>query len=200
MRRSLILDRTAEVVARDGIATLTMEIVGNESGVSKSLIYNYFPNMTELLRALLQRELRDLRRLQAGAAASAATFEELVRSITHEYVKYVSERGLILQRLQAEPSVSALHDPTDYDRDVAVDYLARIVAQHFDLPADVARAATDISFGVPASAGEYLLRHGADPAKIEDLAVTMIIGMFRNLSAEYHTRRQPLKRDTVVAP
>ena len=67
----------------------------------------------ELLRELFKREMKRLCRLQAAAAAKAVTFEELVRSVTHQYLKYFDERGLIIDRLQAEPSVSEMHDPTE---------------------------------------------------------------------------------------
>ena len=195
-RRSLILDHTAEIVARDGVAALTMDRIGKEAGVSKSLVYNYFPNLTELLQALLKRELRRLRRLQASAAAQAETFEGLVRGVTHAYITYIAERGLIIERLQAEPSVSDIHDPTDYGRDAAVDYLANIIVAHFGLPPEIARAATDISFGLPASAGAYLQRHDIDRQVIEDLTVTMILGTITALKTEYLAHRQPLRRDT----
>jgi TetR/AcrR family transcriptional regulator, fatty acid biosynthesis regulator len=193
-RRELILDHTADIVARDGVATLSIEQIGREAGISKSLVYAYFPNLTELLRELYQREMKHLRRLQAAAAAGADTFEGLVRSVTHEYLKYYDERGLIIERLQNEPSVSGMHDPTDYGRDAAVDYLTDIVMTHFDLPRDIARAATDISFGLPASAGSYLRRHDLPLKTIEDLTVTMIIGTIMNVKNEYVARKQPLKR------
>lgn len=199
-RRSLILDHTAEIIAVEGVAALSMERVGREAGISKSLVYNYFPNLGELLSELLERELRRLRRLQGAAAEGATTFEGLVRAVTHVYLKYIDERGLIIERLQAEPTVSAIHDPTEYGREAAVDYLADIVMRHFDLPAEIARAATDISFGLPASAGAYLLRHGMSHQELEDLTVTMILGSMTALKTEHMSRRQLLKGETRIRP
>ena len=193
-RRELILDHTAEIVAREGVATLSIEQIGREAGISKSLVYAYFPNLTELLRELFKREMRRLRKLQAAAAANAVTFEELVRSVTHEYLKYFDERGLIVERLQAEPSVSEMHDPTEYGRDAAVEYLTDIIVAHFDLPRDIARAATDISFGLPASAGSYLHRHDLDLQTLEDITVTMILGAVTSLKTEYVGKHKPLMR------
>ena len=199
-RRSLILDHTAEIIAAEGVAALSMERIGREAAISKSLVYNYFPNLGELLSELLERELRRLRRLQGEAAEGATTFEGLVRAVTHVYLKYIDERGLIIERLQAEPTVSAIHDPTEYGREAAVDYLADIVLRHFDLPPEIARAATDISFGLPASAGAYLLRHGMSHQELEDLTVTMILGSMTALKTEHMARRQPLKREPRIRP
>lgn len=195
-RRGLILDHTAEIIAAEGVAALSMERIGREAGISKSLVYNYFPNLQALLSELLERELRHMRRLQGKAAEGATTFEGLVRAITHVYLTYIEGRGLIIERLQHEPTISDTHDPTEYGRDAAVDYMTEIVVRHFDLPRDIARAAVDISFGLPASAGAYLLRTGMDRQSLEDITVTMILGSVLALKTEYTARQQPLRPDT----
>jgi TetR/AcrR family transcriptional regulator, fatty acid biosynthesis regulator len=184
-RRSLILDHTADIIARDGVASLSIEQIGKEAGISKSLVYAYFPNLTALLRELYQREMRQLRRRQADAAENVESIEQLVRSVTHAYLSYIDERGLLIERLQAEPSVSEHHDPTDFNRDVAVDYLTDVVLRFYKLPRPIARAATDISFGLPASAGSYLHRHDLDLKTLEDLTVAMIIGTFSDLENRF---------------
>jgi TetR/AcrR family transcriptional regulator, fatty acid biosynthesis regulator len=184
-RRALILDCTADIVARDGVATLSIESIGKEAGISKSLVYAYFPNLTSLLRELYQREMRQLRRRQAAAAEQVESMEQLVRSITHAYLRYIDERGLIIERLQAEPSVSEHHDPTDFNRDIAVDYLTDVILRFYKLPRPIARAATDISFGLPASAGSYLHRHDLDLATLEELTVAMVLGTFSDLENRF---------------
>lgn len=184
-RRAEILDHAADMIARDGIAPLTIEGIGREAGISKSLVYAYFPNLTELLRELYQREMRQLRRRQADAAQHVDTIEQLVRSVTHAYLSYIDERGLIIERLQAEPSVSQNHDPTDFNRDLAVDNLTEVVLRFYKLPRRIARAATDISFGLPASAGSYLHRHDLDLQTVEDLTVAMILGTLSDLENRF---------------
>ncbi len=193
-RRSLILDHAAEIVAREGVANLSMDQVGREAGISKSLVYNYFPNLNQLLKVLLERELRHLRRSQQQAAEAAETFEDLVRGVTHAYLKYIDERGLIIERLQSEPSVSESHDPTDFSRDTAVEYLAQLTQDLFDLPPDIARAATDISFGIPSAAGAYLLKRRLSLKEIEDLTVTMILGTFTAIKSDYTINKTRLRR------
>jgi TetR/AcrR family transcriptional regulator, fatty acid biosynthesis regulator len=184
-RRTLILDHTADIIARDGVATLSIESIGKEAGISKSLVYAYFPNLISLLRELYQREMRQLRRRQAAAAEHVESMEQLVRSITHAYLRYIDERGLIIERLQAEPSVSDHHDPTDFNRDAAVDYLTDIVLRFYNLPRPIARAATNISFGLSASAGSYLHRHDLDLGTLEDITVAMVLGSFSDLENRF---------------
>lgn len=184
-RRTLILDHTADIIAREGVAALSIERIGKEAGISKSLVYAYFSNLTALLRELYQRELRRLRKRQAIAAEQVDSIEQMVRAVTHAYLSYIDERGLIIERLQAEPSVSEHRDPTDFNRDAAVDYLTDIVLRFYKLPREIARAATDISFGLPASAGSYLHRKNLDLKTLEDLTVAMIIGTFSDLESRF---------------
>lgn len=193
-RRTHLLDCAADLLARDGIAQLTMESIGRAAGVSKSLVYNYFDNVTQLLRELFVREMRTLRRAQLEAAERAATFEELVRGVTHAYLSYIARRGLIVERLQTEPSVTDTHDPTDFGRDAAVEYLTTIVVSHFDIPVDLARAVTDISFGLPVAAGQYLLHNDMSQDEVEDITVTMIMGTFFSIKNESLAKGGPLKR------
>lgn len=184
-RRAMILDHAAEVVASEGVSAATMERIARQADVSKSLIYAYFENVTELLRELLQRELRRLRRLQAQAAATTEDFSEMVRAVTHQYIGYIAERGLILQRLQSEPSLADGRDPTDYSRPDAVRFVAKVVSANFDMPMDLAIACTDISFGIPAAAGHFLESETTDPAWVEDITVQMIIGSIEGVSNAY---------------
>lgn len=194
MRRGLILDFTAEMVAQEGIASLSMERIAAKAGISKALMYRYFPTLTELLRTLLQRELHELRKRQAKAATPATTFEELVRSITREYLLYIETRGRLIERLQSEPSISDTKSPTDYGRERAVDYLSKIATKHFGLTHRVARAATDLSFGIPTAAGYFLTRHNYSREEIEEIAVKMILGAFNELTNDYVIKRRSLKK------
>ena len=195
VRQSSILDFAAKIVAAEGVSAVSMERVAKAAGVSKSLVYVYFPSTTELLQELLQRELKRLRRQQAHAANSARTYGEMVRGVTHAYLTYIKERGLIIHRLQGEPSVAqGTGNPTDFGRDDAVRYLAAIISDNFDIPMELAIPATAISFGLPIAAGDYLDSNGADFQTIEDLTVTMIIGSTEALRKNYLTMHKTLKR------
>ncbi|MAT92053.1 MAG: TetR family transcriptional regulator [Halioglobus sp.] len=194
VRRSMLLDAAADIICREGVAGLSLERVGQAAGVSKSLVYKYFNSILDLMKELLARELKALRRRQMEAAEQANTLEELVRNITHVYLCYIEERGLIIERLQAEPRVSETQDPTDFGRSGAVDYLAAIIARHFDMPQGLARAATDVSFGLPSAAGHYLLSHDMPREELEDLTVSMILGSITMFHGDYLLRKQKLRR------
>ena len=54
--------------------------------------------------------------------------------------------------------------------------------------------ATDISYGLPQFAGDYLISHDVDKQFIEDLTVTMLIGSIEAVQKNLATRLKPLKR------
>lgn len=190
----MILDHAADIVASDGVSALTMDKLSREAGVSKSLVYAYYPSIQDLLQELLIREYRHLRKLQIAAAESAETFEQLVRRITNTYLTYIEERGLILDRLAAEPSVADHGDPTEYGRDSAVKYFAKILTDNFDIDMDIALPAVDVSLGMPAAAGNYLTRHDISRQTLEDITVTMIVGSVEAMLQKYNMSLKPLVR------
>jgi AcrR family transcriptional regulator len=56
LRREQLLDAALEVIAEDGYSGVSMEAVARQAGVTKPVVYDLFPNLGELLRALLERE------------------------------------------------------------------------------------------------------------------------------------------------
>lgn len=102
----------------------SMERVAREAGVSKALVYTYFASQTNLLRALLKRDLERIQREQMHAAMSAHTFPELVRNTTHIALVEVEKRGAFVRRLLSEPSlVDAVDTVRTPEHDTNVRYL-----------------------------------------------------------------------------
>ena len=117
-RAQQILDVAAKLLLDEGFTEVSMERLGREAGISKALVYNYFPNRNDLLRALLEREMAVLRESQAAAVAQAKDFRDLLRQTTRIYIEHVHARGSLLRKLWAEPAV------------------ARAVADSYGLPRD----------------------------------------------------------------
>lgn len=197
-RREMILDSTAELVAKEGTGELSLELIGQRAGVSKTLMYRYFNNLTDLLRELLEREYRHLRGKQFAAAESANTYQDLVREVTKAYLIHIENRGLIIERLQSHPNIAGAQDPTHFDREPSVEYFAKLTADLYDMPMEIATAATEISFGLPASAGEYLIRSGADRQTVEDVTVAMILGSLAGVRDNVLGRNQRVRPPSEV--
>lgn len=189
----MILDSAASLIAERGTADLSLEAIGEHARVSKTLMYRYFGTLVALLKALLNREYRHLRNKQLEAAESAETYEDLVRNVTRAYLRYIEERGLIIDRLQAYPNVTRAQNPTHYNREPSIEYFSEVTAELFGVPIDVAIAATEISFGLPAAAGDFLVRSGMDRQMIEDITVSMILGSVSGLRSDMLGRQLKVK-------
>jgi AcrR family transcriptional regulator len=193
----MILDQAAKLVADEGVSAVNMERLGKDAGISKALVYNYYSSVTVLLQALLTREYRHLRKLQVEAAESAETLEQMIRRVTQVYLSYIQERGLLIERLAVEPSVANSGDPTKYSRDAAVTYLAQIISEHYQIDIDIALPVIDISYGMPAAAGHYIIHHDINLQTIEDITVVMILGSLEAIQKNYDSSLRPLRKPQV---
>ena len=44
----MLLDHTAQIIADEGVSAVTMDRLAKEANISKGLIYNYFPKVTNI--------------------------------------------------------------------------------------------------------------------------------------------------------
>ena len=70
-RREQILDEAARLTLEEGLYAVSMERLARDVGVSKGLVYNYYPTRDALLAALLHREQTELRDRGMVTAVSA---------------------------------------------------------------------------------------------------------------------------------
>ena len=192
-REQEILQYCAKIVAQEGVFAVSIEHIGKALNISKSTVYSYFPSISELLQELFRREMKSLRAAQQKAIQEANTIEQLVRGVTHAYLEYIDEKGLLISRLQADPSLSSVGGPTQYGREIAVNHLAEILKDMFGIPMSIAIPAVDISFGLPEAAGQCLNRKVTDKKTIEDLTVSMILSCIQVMKDGYdlNLRRLP---------
>ena len=193
-REQEILQLAAKIVADEGVFAVSAERIGNALGISKSTVYSYFPSIPELLQELFKREMKSLRAKQHKAAMEANTMEQLVRDVTRAYLDYIEEKGLLISRLQVEPSLSSMGGLTFYGRDTAVQYLAKIVSDTFEIPMNIAVPAVDISFGLPEAAGHCLINKVTDRQTIEDLTVAMILSTIKATKDGYDLNLRPIPK------
>lgn len=99
-RREQLLDTAAQLLIENGIDALTMEGIGQEAHVSKTLGYAYFTNVDHVIVALRQRELAELYRRVEAATESATSFDDRVAAAFRAYFDIVAERGLLLHELE----------------------------------------------------------------------------------------------------
>ncbi|WP_291207974.1 TetR/AcrR family transcriptional regulator [Hyphomonas sp.] len=183
VRRELILDHAAALIREQGVSALNMDKLGREAGVSKPLVYNYFPNRIELLKALLLREVERNRQNNLELAGSHKSMDAMVRATSRAMLEYVREKGIIIQQLMLEPDVAeVLRDIDAQHHQMYVDYLSKRLVREYGIPRQIAEPAIDIGLGLSSAAGAYFDQHPDDIDFVEDLLVTMIMGSLQAVS------------------
>lgn len=183
VRRDLILDEAARIVAEEGVSSVSMERLGRDAGISKALVYNYFPSRTALLSELLIREYRHFQSEARQAKVGVDGLEAVVRVTTRAYLRHVAERGVLIQRLMNEPSVAAAMRSMDAEgRQLTVAFFAGEIAARFDVDKALAAMVADLLMGLTGAAGDYLSRTGADIQQVEDIVMDMIMAALERVA------------------
>ena len=178
-RQAAILDATARLVLEDGLTNLTMAKVGEQAGVSKALIYAYFPNMEALLYAVYERETELLNQQHMDTLRTPHSFEEMVRVTSRISRAAKTDRAKLVERLANDPLlVDRVAKGERANRARVVRFLSGEIIKNFDLPKDVATQATRLA-----------LRFEDDPkdseAHLDEIWGAMIVGAMTELERRY---------------
>lgn len=57
-RREHLIDAALEVILERGYARISIEAVARTAGITRPVVYDHFPNLNKLLRAVIEREER----------------------------------------------------------------------------------------------------------------------------------------------
>jgi TetR/AcrR family transcriptional regulator, fatty acid biosynthesis regulator len=189
IRSGLILDCAARLILEDGLTEISMERVGRDAGVSKALIYNYFPNLTDLLRALLEREVNELREKGLAEVKAAGDFRDLIRRTTRTYIEHVYQRGPLLQRLWKESTVArAAMEKNQRGHEETMRYFVKRVRKEYNLPLDVAIATVDMQMSMTETAAQHLFNMHNDVDLATDICVHLLLGGLDSLAKAYQKK------------
>ena len=189
-RRQLILDAAAQIVTSEGVSAVNMDRLGRDAGISKALVYNYYPNRNDLLRALLLREVRLYHDQQRVAAENARDVDTLIRITTRTYLDHIVEKGVLIERLMNEPAIAVgMGELERSGRRQTIEYLAARLNHGLTMPKNVARMMVELTLGLTGAGGAYLDRSGCDINLLEDMLVTIIKANVAAVETGYPTWR-----------
>ncbi|MBL8772933.1 MAG: TetR/AcrR family transcriptional regulator [Phenylobacterium sp.] len=186
IRRRQILDEAAQLILAEGLYAVSMERLAREVGISKGLVYNYFPSRDALLAALLGREQGELRDRGMASALRAETFADLIAQTTRLYLEQTRDRGALIAALLADPSVAALMQAeTRADRERTVRFFVRATRREYGLPLPVAIAAVEMTSAVTDRAGRLVGEGQLDVETATGMCVSLITGGLESLSRRF---------------
>jgi TetR/AcrR family transcriptional regulator, fatty acid biosynthesis regulator len=179
LRREMILDEAAQLILDEGVSGVSMERLGREAGISKGLVYAYFPSRNDLLSALL---LREHRRFQTKA-------RDLLRVTTSAWLDHIVEHGSLIERLTNEPEIAKIIEDVDtHDRQFTARHFGLEIAHRYGLELDQSVILADLLMGLTGAAGNHVHRTGSDRDDIRDLVVNMIFATLASFAQDAPNR------------
>lgn len=163
-RRRQIVEAAARLALEQGYLPLAPERLAEAVGVSKALIYGYFPDQHDLFNAVLAREFAALEVAGLDAVSRGASLEAAALACAELYFRHVCDHGpvvhVILRDLymagRVDPGVAAI-------RDRVVRRLARLVRRDLRLPPDEAVGAITLVTTIPEDAGRLVWQGDLPP-------------------------------------
>jgi AcrR family transcriptional regulator len=190
-RRAQILDTAVALILAAGHAGCTLEQVAAAAGVSKPLIYKYFPRRDDLLAAIMEREFKELSGRGLDTIPRDIPVERVIRGTVERALRYYFERGPIVRLLAAEPAVAAhMRAGNRGSRRSTTDYFVRRFVEAYGVPRDVAVIAVTMVVNAPINSIGALKRRGATADRTIEVWSAFIIGGWRALESRYRVKKR----------
>ncbi len=155
-RRGQILSVARRLVIAQGYLPLALERLAGEVGVSKALVYSYFPHQADLFNAILTE---DFARLEAGldAAMRLEDLEAAAQACAGIYFRHICAYGPALHVILRDQYMTRrLSRSAAAGRDRIALRLARRARRAFGLSANEAVGAFTLILAVPEEAGRLV--------------------------------------------
>jgi AcrR family transcriptional regulator len=144
-RREQLLDAALSVIIEEGYGGVSIEAIARAAGVTRPVVYDHFPNLGELLAALLAREesyalatLADVVPDQPGDLEPAALISEGVRRFLDAVTQRPATWRLILLPLDGTPAL--VRDQVEITRagtDARIADVVRWIGRQTKIPHDL---------------------------------------------------------------
>jgi AcrR family transcriptional regulator len=184
-RREQLIDAALSVIVQQGYGGVSIEAIARTAGVTRPVIYDHFPNLGELLQALIEREenyaLAQLADVVPEAPVDgdpAELFAAGVGRFLEAVVRRPETWRIILLPLDGTPAIVREHVETNRTRLLErVEGLVRWAIQRSRIPSDVdvelcARAIRSLS----EEAGRMVLTDGErfSPERYEQFVLAVM--------------------------
>ncbi|HUQ80831.1 MAG TPA: TetR/AcrR family transcriptional regulator [Gemmatimonadaceae bacterium] len=151
------------VLARDGLAALSMRNVATEAGVTATAIYRHFKDKDELLRTIIRERYETFLQYLAEAAPAKRPFERLLAALDR-YADFAIDHPTSYELLFVSPhGISIDRYPADFNsgRSRGFRQLRLLVEECIDAGEIRDGDATDIALGMYAHAHGIVMLHRA---------------------------------------
>lgn len=113
-RRQQILEAALDYMTETGEGEVSPSVLALRLGISRNLVYHYFPNQATLVAALVDDAFGDLGTHLAVAGGRSG--HECIAALIESYVRYVLRRPLLARTLILSPRTSCLFRTKIYEK------------------------------------------------------------------------------------
>ena len=191
-RRQSIVDAAVALVQETGHSGFNLEKVADKAGISKPLIYKYFPRREELLKEILDQEFEALSGRGLDSIPEDIPIERIIRGTVKQALHYYDEHGPVLRLLSADPDVAMVAQSRNHaSRASTTDYFVERLRKRFGVPRDVALIAVVMVVNAPIHSMAYLRGQQIDIDRTIEVWSEFIIGGWQALQAHYGDAGDP---------
>jgi AcrR family transcriptional regulator len=184
VRRSQILDAAAAIVVRQGYLPVSIEQLGKAAGVSKALVYTYFPTQVDIFNALLERELTALLASGLDTASRVRDLEQAAVLSAMLYFEHVAHNGPLLHILVDDRYMRGRGDPRLSRLRMAVlRRLVRLALTTLSIPTREALAAAQMMISIPEESGRMVFHQELEPGVARQICHSLIVSALVALRA-----------------
>ena len=172
-RKQRILDAIASLIEKGRIADLSISEITGEAGVSKALIYKYYPSIAVMLENLLEREYVNSLDTLTNKLESASTFPEVLHVLVNQNFDECVENPA-LNTLRNLPSLQQKFKQLVAEEGRLISVLNRVLKNIYDIDDETAGQIMEIGSGASYAAASFYLRKGGDRDQHVEAAIAYI--------------------------
>jgi AcrR family transcriptional regulator len=182
LRRVEILEAAARLVVEQGYLPLALEQLARNAGVSKALIYTYFPTQYVLFNALLHRELEGLSVSGLETASRVEDLDQAAVLCAMLYFEHVARNGPLLNILLTDLYMAGHFDSQVQQARMAIMHRLKNLAEKvLSLSEQEIYAAIEMMTAIPEEAGRLVFHQELDQTTARQICHGLIVSSLKAL-------------------
>jgi AcrR family transcriptional regulator len=177
-RREQLVARATELFATHGYEELSMSRIAREAGISKALLYHYFPSKSQLFATALTAAADDLRKRTEPVDPSGPPVEQVTASL-EAFLRWVDDHGEGYRKLIESGGIPEVREIVGSVRETTAQRILEGLGEQGERPAT--RAAVNAWLWFLDGVCLDWLEHGRD-VSLEELRDTALGALFGALA------------------
>lgn len=175
VRRRQITEAAAALLLQHGHFPLPMEALAQGAGVSKGLVYGYFPTQWDLANAILAIEIEALASAEFGAAFGTEGLVERAQTCVDIYLRHIAARGPVIPYILRDALMAGHLDAGAAAwRDRILRSFSRLVRRELRLPAAEAVATVVMVIAIPEEMGRLVWQGELGLDRAREMAAQLV--------------------------